>query len=295
MSPLVSVCVPAYNHGRFLAEAVRSALGQSEGDIEVVVADNCSTDNTREVMAELCAEDSRLRYERATTHVGMAESFNRCVGLARGRYVKLLCSDDVLEPDGIRVLLDSLEGERAILAGGARRVIDESGRETGLLRFADRAWAGPGNEAARRCFFLGNLIGEPTAVLFRRADFGEGFSTRYTQLVDLDLWFRMLERGQFAYVASPVCRVRIHGAQLTRESAALGRISADKRRLFSDYASRQHMQGTLPQKLLWDFRMAWSAQREPVVERSAESALFYPALWSFMQMGAKLAHRVRGA
>ncbi len=85
----------------------------------------------------------------------------------------------------------------------------------------------------------------------------------------------------------------MHGGQATRESAALGRISADKIRFFGDYATRAYLKGTFVQRLLWDFRMAWSLQREAAKERFAEAALFYPALWGFMKVGAALARGIR--
>ncbi len=193
MGPRVSICIPAYNHGPFIEAAIQSALAQSWSDLEIVVSDNRSTDNTRELVLAIAAVDARVRYEPTSEHIGMAENFNRCVALARGEYIKFVCSDDMLEPGSVEELVRALEKEGAVLAAGARRFVDEAGMETGTARFAAQNWSGKGQDAAKRCFYLGNLIGEPTAVLFRKADFGSGFSPRYTQLVDLDLWFRLLE------------------------------------------------------------------------------------------------------
>jgi hypothetical protein len=225
----------------------------------------------------------------------MAENFNRCISLAKGEYIKLLCADDLLEPHCVRVLLTAIEGQKAILAGCARMFVDESS-ETVLRtqRYARRDWAGQGEEAARRCFFLGNLIGEPTAVLFRK-DSQVRFSDRYTQLVDLDTWLRLLARGRFAFVAQPLCRIRVHPGQATHASAASGRITSDKKQLFHDYAAQPVMQGSVAQRLLWDFRMAWSLHREPTSQDGGglSDALFYPRLWAAMRAGAALARRVR--
>jgi glycosyltransferase involved in cell wall biosynthesis len=293
MAPRVSICIPAYNHGRFLGAAIESALSQTWTDLEVVVSDNRSTDDTAAVVAPFVRRDTRVRYELASTHVGMADSFNRSVALARGEHVKLLCADDLLEPQCVELLMTALDGEDVVLAGCARHLADESNAIVGEARYAKSGWCGPGDLAARRCFFLGNLIGEPTAVMFRRRDAQEGFSSRYTQLIDLDFWFRLLERGRFAFVATPLCRVRVHPGQATRENAASGRISGDKQRLFADYANRPYMRGTLAQRLLWDFRMAWSQQREPAALRALDNGLFYPFLWGAMVAGAALARRLR--
>jgi hypothetical protein len=113
------------------------------------------------------------------------------------------------------------------------------------------------------------------------------------QTVDLDFWLRLLEHGRFAFVATPLCRIRGHSDQATWENAASGRISGDKRQLFRDYANRPYMRGTFAQRLLWDFRMAWSQQREPASLRGLNDGLFYPSLWGVMVVGATLARRLR--
>ena len=295
MAPRVSVCIPAYNHARFLAAAIESALAQTYGDLEVIVCDNASNDDTADIVRSIVAGDQRVRYERALRHVGMAENFNRAISLARGTFVKLLCSDDVLEPECVERLLRALEHADAVLAGCARRFMDESLRSTLTIgRFSGRNWAGPGTEAARRVFYHGNVIGEPTAVIFRRSAF-ERFEARYSQLVDLDVWLRMLERGRFAFVAEPLCRIRMHAGQATGESVSSSALSKDKRQLFRDYARRAHMRGSLAERLLWDFRFAWSARREPGMGAANDNAdaLFYPALWRAMRFSAAVASRLR--
>ena len=292
--PLVSICIPAYNHARFLGAAIESALAQTVKDCEIVVSDNRSTDDTQSVVSALTARDSRIRYELAPAHIGMAENFNRCWGLARGRYVKFLCADDSLEPSCVERLLAPLRSQEVALAACARYLVSDIGLPIRVAGYAATDWSGPGEEAARRCFFLGNRIGEPTAAMFRR-ETGERFDPRYFQAMDIDLWLRLLERGRLAFVAEPLCRIRQHSGQATRNSAASGRISADKRLLFHDYAERPYLRGTIAERLLWDFRMAWSRQREPAALRGGNlsDALYYPGLWKGMVAGAALARLLR--
>ena len=297
MAARVSICIPAYNHGRFLGAAIESALAQTDTGVEVVVSDNRSTDDTAQLVAAMAKKDPRIRYELAPQHVGMAENFNRCLALARGEYIKFLCADDLLEPRCVAQLLAAMENQDAVLAGCARAFVDETSEAVlRTMRYAAGDWAGPGDAAARRCFFLGNLIGEPTAVMFRR-NLREEFNPRYSQLVDLDLWLRLLERGRFAFVAQPLCRIRVHPGQATHRSIASGRITGDKARLFQDYAGRPYMRGNPAQRLMWDFRMAWSSQREPGGPGRSRpaGALFFPRLWRAMLAGAALARRVRPA
>ena len=245
----VSICIPAYNHAEYLGPALESALAQTYSDLEIVVSDNQSTDNTGELVAGFGRRNDRIRYFRAPEHLSMQENFNHCLALARGRYIKFLCADDLLEPYCVERLLETLEGDESVkLAACARRLFSDGSRNTRVARYATRGLAHSGEEAIRRCFFRGNLIGEPTAVMFRREDAGAGFNPRFSQLVDLELWFRILETGRFAFVPDVLCSIREHRGQTTRRSVASGAVTRDKELLHADF-SRQ----AVPR---WNFRRA---------------------------------------
>ncbi len=99
MSPTVSVAIPTYNRHATLGRAVRSALGQTHADLEVVVSDDGSTDGTEELLRErLAAEDERLRVIRQPANLGMVANIEAAGRLARGDHVMLLADDDWLEP-----------------------------------------------------------------------------------------------------------------------------------------------------------------------------------------------------
>jgi glycosyltransferase involved in cell wall biosynthesis len=295
-APRVSILVPAYNHGAFIGAALESALAQSFADIEVLVSDNCSTDGTRAVVEGYAARDARVRYEAAAEHVPMHANFNRCLELARGEYVKFLAADDTLEASCVERLLGALQARPGtVLAACARRTFGD--RATRELRYAATEVHCAGESAIRRCFFHGNLIGEPTAAMFRRADARGGFSASYLQLVDLEFWFRLLERGGFAFVPEVLCGIREHDAQATRRSLASGRVSADKERLFAEYAGKACLRGGLVERLLWDFRMAWSVQRERAAghDRMPSKSVYFQSLRLPMTAAARLAAAVRGS
>jgi len=287
VSPKVSICVPAHNHGAFIGEAIESALAQSFGDVEIVVSDNRSSDDTREVVERLRQRDPRLRYEPAPEHLPMQANFNRCLELARGEYVKFLSADDLLEAGCVERLLGMLQSDPEVkLAACARRTFgDSAGR--GQVSCA-------GQTAIRKCFFFGNLIGEPTAVMFRRADVQGGFSARYLQLVDLEMWFRLLEGGGFAFVPEVLCAIREHGEQATRRSLASGRASADKELLFTEFSGKRYLRGNLCERLLWDFRMAWTLQRERAAGhlRDPAAGVYFQGLRGPMTAAARIAWAV---
>ena len=85
---LVSVCIPTYNYGRFLGQAIESVLAQTWGDFELVVCDNASTDDTQDVVASF--RDERIRSYRNDANIGLFGNFSRCLELARGELTEAL-------------------------------------------------------------------------------------------------------------------------------------------------------------------------------------------------------------
>lgn len=282
--PLASICIPTYNYRRYLPEALESALGQTERDLEIVVVDNCSVDGTPELLEAYARRDPRILVHRNATNLGMVANFNRCLELARGTYVKFLCADDALEPTCVEQLVAAIEAQPGIgLAACARRYFRDDGTSSATRGYASRQVLG-GEAAIRDCFFRGNLIGEPTAVLLRRSDAGRGFDAGYRQAFDMEFWFRLLEGARLASVETPLCRIREHGASGTAENLRSGSVSEDKARLFRAYAERPWLRGAPWERLRWDARMASSVAREAAAgsargHRDVLDAVYYPGLF----------------
>lgn len=97
--PLVSVVMPNYNGTRFVAQAIDSALAQTYENFEIIVVDDCSTDNSPDIIREKCAEDSRLRMIALDKNGGVANARNVGIRAARGEYIALLDNDDLWEAD----------------------------------------------------------------------------------------------------------------------------------------------------------------------------------------------------
>lgn len=96
--PLASLLVPVYNRAHLVERTLRSALAQTVTDIEVVVVDNCSTDDTFAVCSRIAAEDPRVKVHRNDSNVGPVRNWQRCAALASAPYAKILFSDDLVAP-----------------------------------------------------------------------------------------------------------------------------------------------------------------------------------------------------
>jgi len=99
--PRVSVVVTCYNYGAYLHDAVTSALDQSGIDVEVIIADNGSTDDSREVAEKLAAADPRVQVYTQPENIHPLHNFNQRLELATGDYVQILCADDILTTDSL--------------------------------------------------------------------------------------------------------------------------------------------------------------------------------------------------
>ena len=262
MAPVVSVCIPAYNYGRFLPDAIGSVLAQTWRDFELVVVDNCSDDDTAAVLERFGRSDTRLRYVRNATVLPMGANFNRALRLAQGEYVKILCADDWLAQHALERSVAALGGNpEAALAATGRLIVSEAGQRLGERRYASRPAVIDGRAAINRCLFGTNYVGEPSAVLFRRHLAARGFDEGYPQLFDLEMWFHLLEQGALACLPEPLAIVRRHGAQVTRGNLRLGGIVADKMRLYAAYAARPYVRRTPWNLLRWQVRLAWNRAR----------------------------------
>lgn len=98
MRPKVSIGLPVYNGEVFLADAIQSVLNQTFTDLELIICDNGSTDNTEEICRRFAAADSRVRYIRSPQNNGAAWSYNRSAEAARGQYFRWLAHDDKFDP-----------------------------------------------------------------------------------------------------------------------------------------------------------------------------------------------------
>ena len=235
--PRVSICIPTFNHGQFIGESLRSAAEQTFRDTEIIVLDNASEDDTEAIVAAEAARDSRIRYLRHPRNLGLIGNLTACIEAARGTHVKLVCADDALEPDCVAKLIEAFDRYPAVsLAGCARTVTDENLRPLRVAGARSTLDLVPGETMIEECFFLGNRIGEPTAVMFRRADAERGFSDRYRQLPDLEMWFHLLRLGNYLAVPEALCKIRTHAGQATWTNEQSGSIVEDRRRMFQEYA-----------------------------------------------------------
>ena len=123
---LVSVIMPSWNTGRFIAESIQSVLGQTYRDLELIIVDDCSTDDTDEVVASFT--DSRIRYIKNEENMGAALSRNRAMREARGEWIAFLDSDDLWESEKLEKQIAFMKDNGYVFSYHEYERVDEEGK-----------------------------------------------------------------------------------------------------------------------------------------------------------------------
>jgi len=237
--------MPTYNYAQYLPEAIQSVLTQTFTDFELIIIDDCSRDKSAEIIAEYARKDRRIVARINDRNIGMVDNWNRSLTMARGEYIKFLFGDDVLaDKNALEKMVAVLDADDGIsLVAAARRVIDEASREQKVVSTYPGGTVYAGADIIKDCIFeLKNRIGEPSAVLFRRKHAERGFDSRYRQIVDMEMWFHILEQGNFVYLPEPLVSFRIHALQQTRQNDLNPALIEEPFFLLREYADKPYLQ-----------------------------------------------------
>ncbi len=210
-APTVSVALITYNHERFIADAIRSVLGQTLSDLELVVVDDGSTDRTPEVVASF--RDPRLVSIRQSNR-GPSAAWNRAIQAARGRYLAIMSGDDLCRPERLAIQVQEYaRGNPRVLFSD----VDFIGEDGGPARAGHHAEGAfdvtPHTRAQiiRRFFDRGNflnLITCFTELRILREEPGPFNPLNFGQQ-DFDLWIRLIKRYDFAFLSERLVGYRI--------------------------------------------------------------------------------------
>ena len=126
-TPLISVCMPVYNAGKYLADAVESILGQTFADFEFLILDDGSTDDSLEILRRYADRDPRIRLT-SRPNKGLVASLNELIDQSRGEFIARMDGDDISLPERFQKQVDYLRAHPGCLLVGSRvRLIDPEG------------------------------------------------------------------------------------------------------------------------------------------------------------------------
>lgn len=226
--PTVSLCIPAFQAEQYLQTTIDSVLAQTYGDLEIVIVDNGSSDGTADIVGRI--DDDRVRVIRNPTTLSLVDNFNLAVRQCHGDYVKLVCADDVLQPDCVAAQAAVLESHPGVALVASRTdYIDDEGlplvRSRGLGGVVGRR---SGERVVRRIVRTrSNPVGAPVSTMFRRCDFDRsgGFQGDQLFTMDVDLWVRLLQRGDFFGLPQTLAAFRIRSGSATGLTSARSQLA----------------------------------------------------------------------
>ena len=201
----VSICIPVYNNADVIGATIDAILHQTYKNIELVIVDDASSDNSCEVIESY--RDGRIKLYRNKQNLGMTGNWNRCVELASAEFIKLVCADDILRPKCIETELSALTASgEAVMTVSDSIMINRKKKKLGIFRRYYKRGMVEGRKIARKSIIFSNFFGMPCAVMFRKAIFEQagGFDNRFRYILDFDLWIAMAMRGKVIVLPTPL-------------------------------------------------------------------------------------------
>ncbi|MDZ7952158.1 glycosyltransferase [Nostoc sp. DedQUE09] len=267
---LVSICIPTYNGENFIIEAINSVLKQTYQNVEIIISDDNSCDDTVSIANSFKQEASFEFSIFEHSQYGLAQNWNFCISQAKGKYIKFLFQDDLLEPTAIEEMVNLAEQDEEIgLVFSPRTLftnIGHIGYDSNFLMHHEakdihKAWSRLKTIQSGQQLLLDphildnpiNKIGEPSTVMVRKDVFEKVglFNSEFCQLVDLEMWLRIMSQYKVGFVDKILSHFRIHPQQQTRRNVALkDTILLDYQKLFQRiYSDTRYPQATRQQAL----------------------------------------------
>jgi glycosyltransferase involved in cell wall biosynthesis len=222
--PKISIVVPNYNGGATIGATLESLIAQEYPDLEIIVMDGGSTDNSVDVIK---LYEKHLEYWRSEKDSGQSDAINRGLERATGEVLNWLCSDDLLEADALRRIGEEFanDPDLEVLTGGARNVyLDAKGNQTGECFHSPTV-------ADLQVLPAGCPVAQPST-FYRRRTLAreEAIDTSYHYLMDMELWayfvkqkyvWRMIDQVVGVQVISGLNKSMVGGEEIVFEAERL--------------------------------------------------------------------------
>ena len=202
---MITVIIPAYNSASLIKEAIDSILQQSYRDIELIIINDGSTDNTESIIRSF--KDGRIKLVNNGSNQGIVYSLNKAVALAQGQYIARMDADDVSNIDRLSTQLDYLKSNNLDICGSWVRAF---GSREKIIKYPETI--------VDVGFFT--IFGSPMAhpTVFGLAHIFKKYKYRNVPAEDYDLWARMLMDGvNIGNVPKSLLEYRVHDEQLTTD------------------------------------------------------------------------------
>jgi len=191
MSNLVSIITPSYNSSKFIVECVNSVISQTFQNWEMIIVDDCSNDNSRDIISELTAKDERLKSIFLEENVGAAEARNVAIKQARGKYIAFLDSDDIWVVNKLEKQIAFMNDNDIAFSFTSYQPISEDGKTKYSVITAP-------DKMSYHSYLKNTIIGCLTVIIDKEKT-GDFQMPNIRSSHDMALWLLIMKRGFSAY------------------------------------------------------------------------------------------------
>ncbi len=211
ISALVSVIIPAFNASKYVGEAIDSIVNQTYKNLEIIVINDASTDDTLAIAKRYAKSDKRITVYDNEKNMGIGKNRAKGIKLAKGKYICWQDADDISLPDRILHQVEYLEGHKDVgVVGGYIHFFDES-CDMAVRRYAEH------DVELRKSIFKYNPVAQPASTVRAEVYNAIGtYSAKYTVSEDIEMLFRIGTKYKFANIQEEVLRYRQSAGSLTR-------------------------------------------------------------------------------
>lgn len=213
MNPTISIVLPTYNGSRYIAQSIESCLAQTFTDFELIIVNDCSTDNTLSIIESYAAKDPRIKVLTNAHNKKLPLSLNTGFAAAKGRYFTWTSDDNYYAPDALEKMQAVLEKNSDIdLVYSDYYLIDDDNKVTGIRKFGDinnsfNRWLGCG-----ACFLYKSNVHQAN----------NGYNPAAFLIEDYDFFVRAYLKFNFYYLSThELYYYREHGASLTATQSSI--------------------------------------------------------------------------
>ncbi len=205
----VSIILPVYNGADYISDSIKSIIAQTYSNWELIIVDDCSDDNTLKICTEFSAEDTRINVISNEQNLKLPNSLNIGFHNATGDYFTWTSDDNMYKQNAIKVLVDTLEYNNAVMVYSDYTTINSCGQILSEVKCQEPEYMVMGNVCGA-CFLY-------TAEIARKVG---DYDQDVFLAEDYDYWIRIFRRGRIIYLTDSLYYYRQHSASLTETRKA---------------------------------------------------------------------------